>query len=188
MGWAPTERFALLNDADPAASIAEPICVEPSRNATVPVGVPFPDCGATPAVNVTFCPLVNCVADAESEVAVAVFAAAATVKGTAADVDAEKLALPAYTAATECEPTARLEVVNVAAPEEFSVPVPICVAPSLNVTEPVGTPDPETRAIEAVNVTVCPKVICAGAAVRDAFVAAGTGDELAGVKTKTVAE
>src|ERR1700735_2177985 len=101
MVWAPTERFALLKEAEPAASIAEPICDEPSRNATVRVGVPFPDCGATPAVNVTFCPLVNWGADAESEVAVAVFAAAATVKGTAADVDAENLALPAYTAAPE---------------------------------------------------------------------------------------
>ena len=77
-------------------------------------------------------------------------------------------------------------MLNVAAPEEFKVPVPICVAPSSNFTEPVGTPDPDTGAIVAVNVTACPKVICAADAVREAFVAAG--EELAGVKTKTVAE
>ena len=29
-------------------------------------------------------------------------------------------------------------MLSVAVPEEFKVPVPICVAPSLNVTEPVG--------------------------------------------------
>ena len=37
----------------------------------MPVGAPLPDCGATPAVNVMFCPLVTCVADAEREVLVA---------------------------------------------------------------------------------------------------------------------
>jgi hypothetical protein len=126
------------------------------------------------------------VADAEREVFVATFAGAETVTGTAADVDAEKFVSPEYIAVTECEPTLRLDVINVAAPEEFKVPVPICVAPSLNFTEPVGTPEPETGEIEAVNVTACPEVTCAADAVRDAFVAAV--EELAGVKTKTVAE
>jgi hypothetical protein len=42
-------------------------------------------------------------------------------------------------------------VVNVAAPEPFNVPVPIVVAPSLNVTVPVGVP--ELPVTVAVNVT-----------------------------------
>ena len=75
---------------------------------------------------------------------------------------------------------------SVATPDEFKVPVPICVAPSLNVTDPVGVPDPDSGATVAVNVTACPRVICADDAPRDVFVAAGA--ELAGVKTKTVAE
>jgi hypothetical protein len=77
-------------------------------------------------------------------------------------------------------------VLNAAAPDEFKLPVPICVPPSLKITGPVGTPDPETGAIEAVNVTACPKVTCADDATSEAFVAAGV--ELAGMNTKTVAE
>jgi hypothetical protein len=75
-------------------SVPIPICDDPSRKAIEPVGVPLPDCGATPAVNVTLCPLVNCVADAEREVLVATFAGAATVTATAADVDPEKFVSP----------------------------------------------------------------------------------------------
>lgn len=137
-------------------------------------------------MNVTLCPLANCVADAESEELVATFAGAATVTATAAEVDPEKFASPEYTAVTECDPTLRLDVLNSAAPEEFKPPVPICVPPSLKVTEPVGTPVPDVGAIVAVNVTACPKVTCAADATRDAFVAAEVG--LAGMNTNTVAE
>ena len=77
-------------------------------------------------------------------------------------------------------------MLSVAVPEEFKVPVPICVAPSLNVTDPVGVPEPDTGATVAVNVTACPGVICVADAPRDVVVAAV--EELAGVKTKTVAE
>lgn len=92
--WFPTERLTLLNAAEPALNVPTPICEEPSRNATVPVGAPLPDCGATRAVNVMFCPLVTCVADAEREVLVPTFARAETVTDAAEDVDAEKFVSP----------------------------------------------------------------------------------------------
>ena len=64
---------------------------------------------------------------------------------------------PPYTAVMECEPSAKVEVANVATPA-FSVPVPSVVAPSLNVTVPVAVPLPgETAATVAVKVTDWPK-------------------------------
>lgn len=56
----------------------------------------------------------------------------------------------------ECAPTVSELVVNVATPEPFNVPVPRVVAPSLNVTVPVGVP--EAAATVAVNVTGEPTV------------------------------
>src|SRR5580658_710295 len=105
---------------------------------------------------------------------------------TAADVDAAKFASPEYVAAIKCEPTDRVDVSSAADPDEFSDTVPNCVAPSLNVTVPVGTPDPDFGATAAVNVIACPEVACVDDAERDVVVA--TGDDVSGVKTKTVAE
>lgn len=54
--------------------------------------------------------------------------------------------------------TERVEVAKVATPEPFSVPVPSVVAPSLNVTLPVGVPEPGAETVTvAVKVTDCPK-------------------------------
>ena len=53
-----------------------------------------------------------------------------------------------------CVPTARAEVVKAVAPVESSVPVPRLVAPSRNVTAPVGVP--EVALTVAVNLTACP--------------------------------
>jgi hypothetical protein len=130
--------------------------------------------------------VVNCVAEGETEVVVGVFVGAETVTDSAGDeVDAAKLVSPEYDAVIECAPTASVEVLNVAVPE-LSVPVPICVAPSLKVTVPVGLPDPDFGATVAVNVTVCPVVGVVADAASEVFVATGVAD--AGVKTKTVAE
>lgn len=60
----------------------------------------------------------------------------------------EKLALPAYTAVSECVPTASVLVLKVALPVPSSVPVPSVVEPSMNVTLPVAVP------LEAVTVAV----------------------------------
>ena len=54
-------------------------------------------------------------------------------------------------------PTTSFEVLKVACPLAFSVPVPSVVAPSLKVTDPVGVPSPEMAATTAVKVTDWPK-------------------------------
>jgi hypothetical protein len=64
--------------------------------------------------------------------------------------------LPLYWAVTECAPAVRLEIERVAKPLPSTADDPSVVAPSRNVTVPVGVPDElETR---AVNTTVCPYV------------------------------
>jgi len=83
-----------VNVEEPALSGDVPIWVCPSRKAAEPVGVTDPDCGAIDAVNVTLCPVVSCVAEATSEVVVAVLTGAETVTDTAAEVDDEKFESP----------------------------------------------------------------------------------------------
>ena len=54
-------------------------------------------------------------------------------------------------------PIVKADVLNVATPEPFNVPVPRVVEPSRNVTVPVGVPEPGALAvIVAVNVTDSP--------------------------------
>ena len=70
---------------------------------------------------------------------------------------AVKLPSAPYTAVIEWLPTASADVVNVAIPEPSKVPVPSVVNPSMNVTIPVGMPEPgATTVIVAVNVTDWP--------------------------------
>ena len=87
------------------------------------------------------------------------------------DLLLEKSGNPAYTAAIVCEPTDSDEVVSVACPDPSVVPVPNVVAPSLNVTVPVGIPAPEVTV--AVKVTLCPLVEGFGDEVSDVLVAGG---------------
>jgi hypothetical protein len=83
-----------VNVEEPALRGDAPIWVCPSRKVAVPVGWPDPDRGATDAVNVTLCPVVSWVKEAESEVVVAVLAAVETVTDTAAEMDDAKFASP----------------------------------------------------------------------------------------------
>ena len=145
----------------------------------------MPVFGATVMLSVTVWAVVSCVAEGDTDVVVAVLVGAETVTDSADDVDAEKVVSPGYDAAMECPPAASVEVLNVAAPE-FTGALPICAAPSLKVTVPVGLPDPDFGATVAVNVTVCPVVGVVLDAESDVVVAVGVAD--AGVKTKTVAE
>src|SRR5215471_11650730 len=55
-----------------------------------------------------------------------------------------------------CSPSVKLEEVKVATPEAFKVPIPRLVAPSLNVTVPVGVTAPVTVAVK---VTDRPKTV-----------------------------
>jgi len=63
--------------------------------------------------------------------------------------------LPLYVAVILCDPVVNADVVNVAM-LPASVPDPMFVAPSKNVTVPVGVPDPV--ATVAVKVTLWPNV------------------------------
>ena len=66
---------------------------------------------------------------------------------------AVKLPSAPYTAVIEWLPTASAEVTNVAIPEPSKVPVPSIVEPSMNVTVPVGIPEPGASPVTvAVNV------------------------------------
>src|SRR5208282_2589894 len=143
---APTASPLVLSDPDPPLSVAMPIVVCPSKNVTLPVGVPEPEADVTTALNVTLCPLVTCIAEAETAVVVLVFVAATIVIDATPDVDPLKFVSPAYTAVMECAPTARLDELNVATPDAFSTAVPICAVPSKKFTLPVGTPDPDVGA------------------------------------------
>jgi len=70
-----------------------------------------------------------------------------------ADVLAANVAFPLNAAVSEWLPTARVVTLSEALPLA-SVTVPSVVAPSLKVTEPVGTPAPEVTV--ALSVTVWP--------------------------------
>src|SRR5439155_1301539 len=127
----------------------------PSKNVTVPVGVPLPGAVAfTVAVNVTACPTTAGFAD---DATVVVVDALPMVWLSAADVLPVKPVSPAYCAVIVCAATARELVASVAWRAAFSAPAPSDVAPSKNVTVPVGVALPEATAFTvAVNVTACP--------------------------------
>jgi len=85
----------------------------------------------------------------------------------------------------ECVPTAREAVVSVAMPEESSVPVPRLLAPSRNVTVPVGMPAGELTV--AVKVTGWPKTLgfaeeIYATVVEALFTVCYNADELLGLK------
>jgi hypothetical protein len=152
----PRLRVEVAKVAWPEAfSVLVPSVVAPSRNVTVPPGVPAPGALAvTVAVNVTACPNTEGLAEA---VTIVLVPSALTVCASAADVLVLKLVSPPYTAVIECAPTPSVELVNVACPAPFSVPVPSVVEPSRNVTVPVGAPTPGGFALTvAVNVAACP--------------------------------
>src|SRR5438067_4488317 len=92
IGWLPTARPDVVNDAVPPLSVPVPIVVAPSEKVTAPVGVPAPGAPAvTVAVKVTACPAVAGFGDEPIETVVA---AGATVSARAAEVLPRKLASP----------------------------------------------------------------------------------------------
>jgi hypothetical protein len=139
----------------PLASVAVPSVVDPSMNATVPVGVPVPGLMTdTLAVSVTACPkagelgVVERVADVE---------ACPTVTVVGVDVWPAKSVSPEYTTVIELAPSASVLVEMLAVPLE-RVPDPSEVDPFMNWTVPDGVPAPGlTGSTVAVRVTPCPK-------------------------------
>jgi hypothetical protein len=135
----------------PLFNVPVPSEVVPSRKVTVPAGVPEV-LDVIVAVNVTRAPLDAVAVELTNT---AVVGASVMVSVIAAEVLAVKLESPPYAAVTECMPTVRIEIVKMAAPLEFSFPVPSVVVPSRKLTVPVGVPLlPEVTV--AVNVTGVP--------------------------------
>jgi hypothetical protein len=150
MECGPAARAEMETEACFALSVVLPMTFAPSKNWTVPVGVPV---AVTVAVKVTDCPVVDGFAEELTAVLVA-WPVAFTVCVSAAEVLPRKAASPRYLAVIECEPAASTEVENVAWPA-LSVAVPMTLAPSNNWTVPVGVPVPVTVAVK---VTACPAV------------------------------
>src|SRR5579863_8881735 len=155
MRWKPTASVERVRVAVPPASVAPPSGVFPSKNVTVPVGVPFPEAELTAAVSVTFCPYDDGSTDEAIAVSVATWP---TTWASAAEVLPAKFASPPYTAVMLWLPIDRNESGRVAWPPPFSVTrEPSWVPPSKKVTVPVGVPAPGDWALTvAVNVTPCP--------------------------------
>jgi hypothetical protein len=80
----------------------------------------------------------------------------------AVEVDVAKFASPPYCAVIECVPVESVDVEKVVEPEPLSVPGPKFVAPSRNITVPVGTFVPLAGVTLAMNETLAPAVAVAG--------------------------
>ena len=128
--------------------VTVPSSVAPSKKLTVPRGDPVGP-GDTVAVKRIDCPETAGFGLAIRTVGVET---AAITSATDEEVEAAKPALPEYAAVKECEPTVKLLVVNVAAPDEFRFTVPIKVEPSKKLTVPSGEPVGVGEMV-AVNVT-----------------------------------
>jgi hypothetical protein len=169
----PTASVDVVNVALPPLSVPVPSTLVPSLNVTDPVGVPVVD-DFTVAVKVTGFP---CFEGLSEELTVLDVAAFVTVSVSTAEVLPVKFASPPYTAVIECDPTASVDVVNVALPP-LSVPVPSTLVPSLKVTIPVGVPEVAGLTV-AVKVTAWPNT--------DGFAEETTDVEVAALFTVNVA-
>ena len=159
--WLPTLRAEVVKVATPLAfTVPVPRVAVPSMKLTVPVGTPEPGAtGATVAVKVTDCPKAVAFED-ELSVVVVLAWLTVCVKGLLLLSLAVKFVSPGYDAVIVWLPTPKAEVVKVATPLAFTVPVPRVAVPSMKLTVPVGTPAPgATGATVAVKVTDCPKVV-----------------------------
>src|ERR1700682_2914075 len=145
----PTASVDLVIDTFPWLSACVPKAEPPSLSVTDPVGVPVVN-DFTIAVKVTPFP---CLDGFRDEVTPADVAAFVTVCVTAGETLPLKFASPPYTAVSECEPTASVDILKVAFPP-LSVAVPRFVVPSLKLTGPVGVAGPPVLTV-AVNVTAC---------------------------------
>jgi hypothetical protein len=154
--WLAVASKALMNVAWPPLSVPVPIIVAPSKKDTVPVGVPAPGALAvTDAVNVTDCP--KTLGFTDEPTLLDVVSLFTTCEMAGVEVLPLKLALPPYVAVNECVAVASDDACSVATPALLRLPVPMDVAPSRNVTVPVGSVTPDAGVTVAVSVIGCPK-------------------------------
>jgi hypothetical protein len=158
MECGPIASAVVVRLAVPPESVPVPMVVTPSLNVTVPVGVPAPGAtAATVAVNVSDWPKTEGFGPVVRATVVVVLAWL-TVCETVLELLGPKRAVPPYEAVRLWDPAVRVETVSVATPAPFRVPVPSDVAPSRNITVPVGVVGPVTRATVAVSVVDWPNV------------------------------
>ena len=151
----PAASVAVLNEACPVASrrTADASTVAPSRNFTVPLGIPAAE--LTVAVNVTPCPNTDGLGAELTVVLVALLPLCTTC--VTAPLLAEERLSEAYTAVRLWLPVLSEDVLNETVPLLPSAFCASTVVPSWKVTIPVGVAAPGgTVATVAVNVTACP--------------------------------
>src|SRR5262249_27748249 len=141
-----------------ASSVTRATTVLPTKNVTVPVGVPVPEGPRTVAVNVTACPTLAGFADATRAVVVALWAAGAfTCSVRVCELDRKLKTPPAKVAVMTWLPAVAKLVVNVAV---LLSPVPTVARttlPSMKTTLPIGVAAPGATAdTVAVKVTAWP--------------------------------
>jgi hypothetical protein len=174
---APAASADVVTAADPATSgCVAPTWVSPSKNNTVPAGVP--DVAPTVAVKVTDVPA-TC-GDVGATARVVVVATAAGLVTTNVDtLEVDPANAAAFVgmncAVSGCEPTASADVVTAAEPATNVCVVPIWVTPSKNLTVPAGVPD--VAPTVAVNVTGLPAT-CGDAGATANVVVVATGAAL----------
>jgi hypothetical protein len=153
--WRPMPRVERGKVADPFTNDAVPSTVfAPCLKVTVPVALP-PYCPVTVATKLTVWPTVE---GFGLEFNVVVVPALPTDCDTAEDTLAPTFPFPAYAAVMLWPPADNAVVAKAASPEPFNVADPIVAAPSLNVTMPVGVPEPTDGVTVAVNVTIWPQI------------------------------
>jgi hypothetical protein len=163
IGWLPTVSEAMENLAVPEPTLAIPRVIVPSRKVTVPEVLAVPGaCTVTAAVKVTNWPAVEELTELDSA---AELVSLLTVCVMADETLALKLLSPLYRMLIGWVPTASVDGVSVAVPE-LKFAVASVVAPSRNVTVPVGIPVPVVADITlALKVTVCPNTVTVAAEV-----------------------
>src|SRR6516225_9943422 len=96
-----TEKEPRMRAWPLASTVTRATTVLPTKNVTVPVGVPVPDGSRTVAVNVTACPTLTGLADASSDVVVAVPVGVPPPGATAATVAVNVTAWPVTAGLTD---------------------------------------------------------------------------------------
>jgi len=129
----------------PTPTVPVPRLVAPSKNVTVPDGLPAPGAiAATVAVKVTDCPNTD---GFGAEVTLVVVLALLTTWLTVPELLPVKFVSPTYEATMGCVATAKVEVTYVATRLALRVAVTLVVPSNVKVTMPVGVPTPGEVAV-----------------------------------------
>src|SRR5439155_5398568 len=149
----PRVNADVVSVAVPPESAVVASGVTPSRNVTLPAGVPRPEVVDTVAVTVTDVPIVDGFDELPSVVVVAPLTNWPPLR---LPVLARNTASPLYSAVIVCAPGDSADVVSAATPPLSGTGAPRFDGPSLNCTVPVGGPGATSGDTVAVKVTDAP--------------------------------